>query len=138
MTAFSDYAENKILDHILRGATAPWDTSSLTPYVALFTADDGLETGIVTGEVANLYAYARTAVTFGSAAAGGAISNTIAVVFPAASGGNWGDITHCAIVDSGTFGAGNVLFHGALSATRTINDTNQFSFAIGDMTVQLD
>ena len=135
MAAFSDYAENKLLDHVCD--VVQWDTSLLVLYATLFIADNGLEAGTITGEVANLYAYARQAVTFGTAASGGAISNTVAVTFPAALGGNWGTITHCALLDSVTYGAGNVVVHGALSASRVINDTNQFSFAIGDLTLTL-
>ena len=138
MTAFSDYLENEILDHILGGAAY---TAPTTVYAALFTGSTQLETNNPTLEVSGTN-YARVAITFGTAAAGGAISNTASVDFATAGAGGWGDITHVAIVDhisNATWGTNvNVLFWGALQATRTINSGDTFSFAIGDLTVQLD
>lgn len=138
MTAFSSFLEDEVLDHLLGGL--PF-TPQATVYCALFTTSTALDTNAPTGEVVG-NAYARVAITFGSIASGGAISNSAAVDFLAASGGAWGDITHVAIVDSlagVTWGTNvNVYFWGALAATRTINDTDVFSFAIGDLTVTLD
>lgn len=138
MSAFSAYLEDEVLDHILGGAAF---TPQTTVYAALFTADTGLEANNPTAEVSG-NAYARQSITFGTAASGGAISNTAAITFPTATPGNWGDITHVAIVDhvsNTTWGTNvNVYFWGSLAATRTINNGDTFSFAIGDLTVTLN
>jgi hypothetical protein len=61
------------------------------------------------------------------ASSGGTASNTSAVEFPAASGGNWGTITHIGIYDAST--SGNLLFHASLTASKTINDGDIFKVA---------
>ena len=63
MSAFSDYYENKILDHMIRGQAF---TVPTTVYLALFTANTGLEGNSPSAEVSG-GAYARVAITFGSA-----------------------------------------------------------------------
>ena len=79
----TNYAENKLLDHLL--GTAAY-TMPAQVYLALFTAVGDQEAGTVT-EVAT-GAYARQAIDF-SAAASGATSNSGVVSFTA-SGGNFG------------------------------------------------
>ena len=61
-----------------------------------------------------------------------AVANAAAISWTA-SGGNYGTITHVAIVDASS--NGNVLFHGALTASKTINDGDTFTIAIGGLTV---
>ncbi len=129
MAEFATYLENELYDHLFRNAAY---TSPITVYAALFdgTASTALlEAGTLTGEIAG-NAYARTAITFGSPTAGLG-SNSAAVTFPAASGGNWGSVTYMAIMDAST--AGNVLMYTALDSVVVINDGNQFQFNIGDI-----
>jgi hypothetical protein len=61
--------------------------------------------------------------------------NTGVVTFPTASGGNWGTITHMGIFDAST--VGNLLFHGALTTTRIVNDTDTIEFAATALGVTL-
>jgi hypothetical protein len=97
MSDFSDYYENKIIDHMLRGQSF---TPPATIYVALFTASTGLEANSgVTGEVSGT-GYARKAVTLSEASAG-ATSNSSLIDFGTA-GSAWGTVTHIAIVDHET------------------------------------
>lgn len=136
MAAASDYLEQRVLDFVLRAAAEHTFTSPATVYCALFTtatADAGTGT-----EVTNANAYARTAVTFGAigAATDGIISNSVEVSFPQATG-SWGTVTHMAIVDSATHGAGNFLYHGILGASKAIDTNDTFKFAIGDLDVTL-
>jgi hypothetical protein len=134
MAGFSNYLENIILDHIFRNQSY---TPPTTIYVALCTADPGeAATGASMNEVSNSGSYARVAVTFG-AASGGQISNSSAVTFPQATG-SWGTVTHVALVDSGTYGSGNVLAFGPLSASRTIQSGDTAQFATGALTLSLD
>lgn len=135
---FSDFLENELLDHVLKGLAY---TVPATVGLALYTTattDAGGGT-----EVPNANAYARLEVegatgrTFATAAAG-TTDNDQEWAFAAASGGNWGTVTHVAIVDSITFGGGNFLFHGALTVTKQIDDGDTFKFATGDLDVTLD
>jgi hypothetical protein len=112
MGSLSDYAENALLNHIFNTAY----TSVATVYVALSTATlTDTATGASMSEVANANGYARTAVTFGAAALRKVIQSG-AVTFPQASGA-WGTITDWAILDTNTYGAGNVLAYGAFTAS---------------------
>jgi hypothetical protein len=140
MSAASNYLENKALDHILgKGSRNYTPASNL--YVALFTGTaattkSNLEAGTLTDEVGNAYSYSRTAVTFGSASSGSA-SNSSAVEFAAASGGNWGTVTCAAVMDSATHGAGNVLFYGELAVSKTVTDGDTFRIDSSQLTISL-
>jgi hypothetical protein len=137
--AMSDYLENEILDHILGGAGGAW-TAPTTVYCALFTTTASLaelEAGTLTNEVANSFAYARTAITFGSAAASGTKSNSADCTFPTASGGSWTTVRYAALMDSSTHGAGNVLFYGQLSQDKTVADGDTFKFNATDWSVTI-
>ena len=141
MSAMSDYLENKMVDQLFRGQTAP-TTSTL--YVALLTAapsDSGGGTEVSGG------AYARVAVTSsltnwsGTQSAGsttassgtsGQTSNNIDITFPTPSV-TWGTVTHFGIYDAST--GGNLLFHGALSIAKTINESDTVTFPVGTLSV---
>jgi len=129
----SNYLELEILDHI-------FDVGSYTapnPYLALCTADPtDAGTGASMNEVANSNAYARVDASgaFGTAAATGSIENDAAITFPEATG-SWGTVTYFAIVDSGTHGAGNLLFSGALTASRAISNGDTPRFAVGELSI---
>lgn len=134
MSAASNYLENEVLDHVLGKGLRDF-TSPASLYIALFTADPG-EASSYTNEVPNSYSYSRTAVTFAAASSGSAATSAT-VTFPTASGGSWGTVTHIAIVDSGTHGAGNQLFYGALTASKTVADGDTFTIQSGQLTVSL-
>lgn len=127
MSEFSDYLENALINHVFRNTAL---TSPTTVYAALFTtatndAGGGTE---VTGN-----AYARTAITFNAPSAG--VSDNAVCTFPAASGGNWGTVTHFAIMDAST--AGNMLMHSPLDTSRVVNDGDTFEFPATNVTVTL-
>lgn len=124
----SNYLELELLDHSL--GTGAY-TMPTTVYIALYTddptdADAGTE---VTGG-----SYARQSAAFDVAAAG-ATANTSDITFPEATA-NWGTITHIGIRDALT--AGNLLWHGSLSASKTINSGDTFKIKAGDLDVTLD
>lgn len=131
MTAFSNYLENKVLDHTLRGASGAY-TAPTTVYVGLFTSDP---TDAGSGTEVSGGSYARQSVTFGTAASSGSISNTAAVVFATASA-SWGTITHIGILDNST--GGNLMYHGAVTTSKTISSGDTFSISIGNLTVSLN
>lgn len=123
--SISNYLENIIIDHILRNQAF---TPPTGVYVGLNTADPG-ETGAneVTGG-----SYVRQAVTL-SAASGGATANSGALNFtlmPAAT------VTHLTLWDAET--AGNNLWGGALTASKTTNAGDTFQIPVGDLDVSVD
>lgn len=144
MAAMTDYLENKIIDWLFRGQT--------------FTPPAGLHMGLLTAapsdsaagtEVSgNGYARVNLAPTLanwaGTQAAGsttastgntGTTSNNSAVNFPTPTA-SWGTVTHFAIYDAAS--AGNMLFYGALTISKTINQNDTVSFAAAALTVQID
>jgi hypothetical protein len=140
MSAASNYLENKLLDHTLRYGSAPY-IGATTLYLALFNNTStntaaNLEAGTLTDETSTSgTAYAREAVTF-AAASGGSSATNATVTFDAATA-NWGTITHVAVMDGGTAGAGNVLFWGAVTTSKTIETGDTFQVTSGNLTISL-
>lgn len=128
MSAASDYLELKLLDHAL-GTTAYTKPSNV--YVGLFTSDP---TDAGTGTEVSGNGYARKEATF-AAASGGSASTNATITFDAADGGNWGTITHIGIFDAST--SGNLLFHGAVTTSKTIEDGDTFQISSGNLTISL-
>lgn len=127
MAAMSNYLENALINATLRNTSY---TSPSTVYVGLFTSDP---TDAGSGTEVSGGSYARKAMTFGSPS-NGASTNSGAVEFDQATG-NWGTITHFAIFDALT--TGNMLYHGALTASKTIATGDVFKFASASVTVTL-
>lgn len=138
MSATSNYLEQKILDHVLRYATAPY-TAPTTLYIGLFKNTSGnaatnLEAGTLTDEVSG-GSYARQTITFAAAnATTGVIASNATVTFPEASA-TWGTITHIAIMDALT--TGNVLFWGAVTTSKLIESGDTFQITSGSLTITL-
>jgi hypothetical protein len=106
-------------------------------YISLLEADPG-ETGAVTNE-STYTDYARVAVArsgAGFSRTSSTISNAALVSFPASSGGS-STVTHFGI-HTASSGSGNMIFSGALTASRTITSGNTPQFAAGQLTVELD
>lgn len=133
MSAISDYLENALINHIFRNTDY---TRPANIYVALFTAapnDAGGGTEVSGGS------YARVAVATGAssawdAASGGATANTGVTTFPTATA-DWGTITHMALFDASS--GGNMLFHGALTSNKVVNNGDIFRFNAGELDVAL-
>lgn len=138
MAAFSNYLETAILNLTLRNTA--WTQAPANVYVALFTeaTTDGTTTGGLAQKEVNNSAtgYARIGVTFG-VPSGGQCSNTGDVVFTTAAAG-WGTVSHVAIMDDPGYGVGNVLYHGPLATSKTINTGDTFRFVAGTLIVGLD
>lgn len=134
MAALSDFIEAAILNHFFRNTDVGVPPANV--YIALSTAAT-TDAGGTTEPVGNGYVRKTVSTTgsFGAPGAAGSISNLAELAFAAAAGGTWGTITHVAIMDAAT--AGNMLYHGALAASRTVNDGDVFRFAIGALTLSL-
>lgn len=132
MGSLSNFGENAWMGHLFGSAYS----HVATLYLALATADPGeTATGASMNEVADANNYARKAITF-AAADSRKVVQTGAVTFNQASGA-WGVVTHWAIVDSGTHGAGNVLAYGAFSDSFSPVSGNTPSIASGQVQVEI-
>lgn len=133
MGSLSNVAEIALLKHLTKETAY---TPAATLYLALATSDPGeAATGASMNEVANSGSYARQAITFG-AAASRRVTQSGTVTFTAATG-SWGTVTHWAVVDSATHGAGNVLAYGALGASKSVISGNTPSVASGEVYVEI-
>jgi len=142
MSDASTYTENRTLDFWLK-ANSLTTTAPATVYLALFVSGDSaggtadnLEAGTLTDEVSTSgTAYARQAVTFGTIS-DGSVSSNANVTFPTATA-NFGTITHVAVMDGSTAGAGNVIFYGDLTSSKTIETGDTFQITSGNLTITL-
>lgn len=126
MAAASDYLEAALLDATLRATSY---TSPSTVYLALYTSDPGDDNS---GTECSGSAYARQSVAFSRT--GATASNTSAVEFPTA-GGAWGTITHFGVLDA--LNSGNLLYHGALTASKAITTGDIFRVPAGDLDITM-
>ena len=127
MAALSNYLENALINATLRNTAY---SSPATVYVGLFTSDP---TDAGTGTEITGNSYARKSMAF-NAPSNGASTNSAAVEFDQATG-TWGTITHFGILDALTIG--NLLYHGALTTSKTIETGDVFKFAAASVTVTL-
>lgn len=125
MTALSDYAEDKLNDHLL-GTTS--FTMPATVYIALYTSDP---TDADVGTEVSGGSYARQAITF-AASSGGVAATDATVTFPVATL-SWGTITHFGLRDALT--SGNLLVHGQFASSKTVGAGGEFTIPSGDLTV---
>jgi len=98
-------------------------------YIGLFTSDP-TDTGTAGTEVSG-FDYARTAATF--TVSSDTASNSAAVEFPAANGGNWGTVSHIGIMDAAS--GGNMIVHAPLTVAKAINDGDVFRIPTGDLDI---
>jgi len=130
MGSISNYLELELLDHVFKVGAY---TAATNIAVSLHTADP---TDAGTGaECANANNYARVVCNVWNAAGGTRVTaNTSAITFPQASG-SWGTVTHWALWDSATYGAGNCLAHGSFTASKVIVSGNIPTIAAGDLDI---
>lgn len=141
MSAMSDYLENKLVDQLFRGQSAP-TTSTL--YVGLLTgapSDTGGGTEVsgssyarasVTSSLANWSGTQTAGSTDASSGTGGQTSNNAAITFPTPTG-TWGTVSHFGIYDAST--GGNLLFWGALTINKTINEADTVTFPAASLSI---
>jgi hypothetical protein len=129
MTNLTDYSEKLLLDWMMTDGSATRPTAW---FLALFSAAPG-DSGGGTELAGN--GYSRQEIAFAAAGTpGGQTSNTALVRFEP-SGAEWGTITHFAIFTASS--GGNMLWHGALTAERTVADGVPVEFAIGSITLTM-
>ena len=131
MGAFSNYLEDKIVEHFLRNnATTP----PTTVYVGLFESDPGEAAGGVETTYTN---YARQTASWTAIDANGQTKNADTVSFPANGNASANvTVTHLCLFDAAT--AGNRLFYAQLSAPKTLSPGDVLSFATNAIVFGLD
>lgn len=125
--SLSNYAENKVLDHVL-GTTSYTMPST---YLALFTV---APTDSTAGTEATGGSYARQSLSgLFNSASGGAASNNANIDFagmPACT------IVAIGIMDNST--GGNLLVHGTLTANKVLDAGDTLRIASGDLDITID
>jgi hypothetical protein len=127
--SFTDFLENKILDHLFIGSVYTRPTNL---YVALFTATPG---EAAPGTEVSGAGYARVLFNNWTAAASGSVSNNADISFPDAEA-SWGTVTGFGIFDSAS--GGNLLLYGDLETSKAIASGDSVQFASGNLIVNLD
>lgn len=108
--------------------------------VALCTAAPvDSDTGALAGKEVSGGSYTRQALNpldanWSAPGVGGLTDNVSIITFPTATA-NWGTITHVAICDNATPGAGNLLLFGTLTVSKVVNSADIFRFAAGDLDI---
>lgn len=131
----SAFFENKALDNVLGSPNTAYVAPG-TVYIALSTATfSTASTGTSMSEVTG-GSYARVTVTNNTtnwpAASAGSKANGAVFTFPAATAA-WGTVQSFYIVDA--LSGGNILYGADLTTSRTINNGDTASFAVGAITL---
>lgn len=127
MAEMSNYLENALINGTIRGTSY---TAPTTVYVGLYTSDP---TDANSGTEVSGGSYARQSATFAAPSNGASASNAD-ITFPQATG-TWGTVGWIGILDAST--SGNLLYHTALDAAKTIETGDIFKIASGNLTVTL-
>lgn len=142
--SMSNYLESGVLNHIFRSATFSKPTTVAVALTTDYPTED--QTGGTINEIANAGSYAR--VDLGAPAdadwnfmtqsnGSGLIDNVNQISFPQATA-NWGHASGVVLLDSATYGAGNVLMMAPLPNPRDIQNNDTFSFGAGDLDILLN
>ena len=129
MAGFSDYLEDKVLNHVFGGNafTAP---SSL--HVAVYTvapSDTGGGTEVTGGS------YARQTATFSVSGTNPTnATNTSAIEYPTATAG-YGTVVAVGVLDASS--GGNLLAYANLDSSKVISTGDVFRFNTGDLDITL-
>jgi hypothetical protein len=127
MAEMSNFLENALINGTIRGTTY---TAPTTVYVGLFTSDP---TDAGSGTEVSGGSYARQSASFAAPSNGASVTNAD-ITFPQATG-NWGTVGWIGIFDALT--TGNLLYHTALDASKTIETGDIFKIASGNLSVTL-
>ena len=131
MGAFSNYMEEKIVEHFLRNNAI---TPPATVYLALFESDPGEATA---GTETAFTSYARQSSTWTALDANVQTKNSATITFPANGNASASvTITHICLFDAAT--NGNRLLYAQLSAPKTLSPGDVLSFAANAIVFGID
>lgn len=136
--AATTYLENKLLSLIFKNNAGSFSSPGNSIYVGLATAVSDAEAGSLTE--ATFGSYARQQVTAAnwtlasSSTDQQTIKNAANIEFPASTG-TTNTVTHAFIVDAAS--SGNILFIGALDASKTIATGDIFRINTNNLIIEL-
>ena len=138
--AATNYLERRLLHFLFKNNSLSFSSPGDSIYVGLATAVSAAETGSVTE--ADFTNYARQQVTASNWTTIGADStdtqtaiNAANIEFPASGGGGTDTVTHVFLADASS--SGNILFVGALDASKAIASGDIFRINAGNLTIEL-
>ena len=138
--AATNYLERRLLHFLFKNNSLSLSSPGDSIYVGLATAVSAAETGSVTE--ADFTNYARQQVTASNWTTIGADStdtqtaiNAANIEFPASGGGGTDTVTHVFLADASS--SGNILFVGALDASKAIASGDIFRINAGNLTIEL-
>lgn len=122
MASMTDYLEDALANHVFRNTAF---TSPTTVYLALYT-DETTDAG--GGTEVSGGSYARQTVSFGAPSAGQIVTDADITFadMPAAT------VISVAILDAAS--GGNMLAHGPLATSKTVNAGDNLTLSAGDLT----
>ena len=138
--AATNYLERRLLHFLFKNNSLSFSSPGDSIYVGLCTAVSAAETGSVTE--ASFSGYARQQVAASGWTTIGADStdtqtakNTNAIEFPAKADSGNVTITHVIIADASS--SGNILFVGALDASKTLAQNDIFRINATNLSIEL-
>ena len=129
MSGFSDYLEDKVLDHVFGGNAF---TAPTTLYVALYTVAPS-DTGGGTEVSGGSYARQTGAFTV-SGTNPTTATNSAAIEYPTATA-DYGTVVAVGILDASS--SGNLLAYSTLDASKVVSSGDVFRFNAGDLDITL-
>ena len=130
MSDMSSFLKVKLLNLTLNGTSYAGVDD---PYVSLHTADP---TDAGTGTEVSGTGYARVQAEFHTATGTDASETTSTdTTWAAAGSGGWGTVGWIGLWDAST--SGNMIYHTALDASKTIDEGDVFKIVAGNLTVTL-
>ena len=136
--AATTYLENKILDFLFKNNSSSFTTPGNSIYVGLATAVSNAEAGTVTEATFGAYARQQVNAAGWTLASGATDQQTVtnaANIEYAASTGTSNTVTHAFIADAAS--SGNILFVGALDASKTIATGDIFRINASNLSIEL-
>ena len=136
--AATTYMEHALLQFLFKNNTESFATPGNSIYVGLATAVSSIETGSLTEATFGSYARQQVQASGWTVPAVGTDTQTAVnaanIEFPAPTGTN-NTITHAFIVDASS--SRNILFVGALDASKTIATGDIFRINAGNLSIEL-
>jgi hypothetical protein len=134
--SFTNYMENKILDHLFGGETSPYQAAYWLGLSTSAPAEDGTNFS----EPSVAFGYGRAQIdanntVFPAAVAGSIKNGGVAVSFSKATT-PWGTITHFGIFDASS--GGNLLAYAALTTPHVVLLNNVLTIPVDELVINLD
>ena len=133
--AASDYLEQRIVDFVLNSNAEFTFTSPVNVYIALFTTAPSDAGGGVEVSGVNYVRIDSGAFSAMTGVTDGHTSNNAEIAFAQAGAGGWGLVTAIGLFDAET--GGNLLYHGALTADKQVDENDTFKIAVSDLDITL-